>query len=190
MNDAAWARTTAEQLLSQPLPQRWAHTQGVAERARLLVPILGNQADLLEAAAWLHDIGYSPQVADTGFHPLDGARYLRDVENVDQPLGQLVAHHSYAIIEAETRGLGDTLADEFDVPPAHLGDALTYCDMTTDPTGAPTSVEERLADVLARYGGDHVVRQFVEIAKPYIVETVHRISASLLHPERARPSTR
>jgi hypothetical protein len=28
--------------------------------------------------AGLHDIGYSPELADMGFHPLDGARYLRD----------------------------------------------------------------------------------------------------------------
>ena len=34
----------------------------------------------MTAAAWLHDIGYAPAVDDTGFHPLDGARYLRDVE--------------------------------------------------------------------------------------------------------------
>jgi hypothetical protein len=28
-------------------------------------------------AAWLHDIGYAPELAVTGFHPLDGARFLR-----------------------------------------------------------------------------------------------------------------
>jgi HD superfamily phosphodiesterase len=43
--------------------------------------------DLLEAAAWLHDIGYSPEIAVSGFHPLDGARYLRDVANADGTSG-------------------------------------------------------------------------------------------------------
>ena len=38
----------------------WAHVQGVADRARSLAPVLGADADLLEAAAWLHDIGYAP----------------------------------------------------------------------------------------------------------------------------------
>ena len=33
--------------------------------------------DDLVAAAWLHDIGYAPELVETGFHPLDGARYLR-----------------------------------------------------------------------------------------------------------------
>ncbi|MFF0177015.1 DNA methyltransferase family protein [Micromonospora profundi] len=27
-------------------------------------------------AAWLHDIGYAPEIVDTGFHALDGGRWL------------------------------------------------------------------------------------------------------------------
>ncbi|WP_394378549.1 hypothetical protein [Saccharopolyspora spinosa] len=33
--------------------------------------------DTLVAAAWLHDIGYSPEIGHTHFHPLDGARWLQ-----------------------------------------------------------------------------------------------------------------
>ena len=62
------------------MPRRWAHVQGVAARARGLAPVLGADADLLEAAAWLHDIGYAPDLAATGLHQLDGGRYLRDGE--------------------------------------------------------------------------------------------------------------
>jgi len=36
------------------------HVQGVAARARVLAPVLGADADLLEAAVWQHDIGYAP----------------------------------------------------------------------------------------------------------------------------------
>ena len=64
----------AQTLLQLPLPRRWAHIQ-VAARARSLAPALGADADLLEAAAWLHDIGYAPGLAATGLHALDGARY-------------------------------------------------------------------------------------------------------------------
>jgi hypothetical protein len=32
--------------------------------------------EVLVAAAWVHDIGYAPELLATGFHPLDGARYL------------------------------------------------------------------------------------------------------------------
>jgi HD superfamily phosphodiesterase len=100
----------ARELLQQSLPRRWAHVQGVAARARSLAPVLRDDADLLEAAAWLHDIGYAPDLATTGLHALDGARYLRDTQNAGTLLCRLVAHHSCAIIEAEERGLGDVLS--------------------------------------------------------------------------------
>ena len=101
---ACWAGHLAQALLQEPLPRRWAHVQGVADRARSLAPVLGGDADLVEAAAWLHDIGYAPGLAVTGFHPLDGARYLRDARHADVLLCRLVAHHSCALIEAEERG--------------------------------------------------------------------------------------
>ena len=62
---------------------------------------------LLEAAAWLHDIGYAPGLAVTGLHALNGARYLRDAQHADAMLYRLVAHHSCATIEAGERGLAD-----------------------------------------------------------------------------------
>ena len=107
---ASWAEQLAQALLQEPLPRRWAHVQGVAARARSLAPILGADADLLEAAAWLHDIGYAPGLALTGLHQLDGARYLRDAQHADALLCRLVAHHSCAIIEAGERGLADVLS--------------------------------------------------------------------------------
>ena len=118
------------------MPRRWAHTQGVAARARTLAPILGDEADLIEAAAWLHDIGYSPALAATGFHPLDGARYLREVQVDGDVLCRLVANHSCAIIEARQRGLANELSNEFPRVDPALEDALTYCDMTTAPDGS------------------------------------------------------
>jgi hypothetical protein len=63
---ASWAGHLAQALLQEPLPRRWAHVrQGVAARARSLAPVLGTDADLLEAAAWLHDIGYARGLAAT-----------------------------------------------------------------------------------------------------------------------------
>ncbi len=50
----------------------------------------------------------------TGFHPLDGARYLRDVQHADGTVCRLVAHHTGAMIEADERGLADVLASEFE----------------------------------------------------------------------------
>jgi len=91
---ASRAELFAQALLQEPLPRRWAHVQGVAARARSLAPVLGADAGLLEAAAWLHDIGYAPGLAVTCLHALDGARYLRDAQHADAMLCRLVAHHS------------------------------------------------------------------------------------------------
>ncbi|MFC5186035.1 HD domain-containing protein [Actinomadura harenae] len=178
-NVARWARELARDHLESPLPRRWAHTQGVAQQARSLVLILGDQADLLEAAAWLHDIGYAPDLAITGFHPLDGARYLRDVQRAEEHLCRLVAHHSCALIEARERGVADLLVDEFGATPPDLIEALIYCDMTTSPDGDYLPVEQRLAEILSRYGDGHPVTRSITRSSPNLIDAVHRVSAEL-----------
>jgi hypothetical protein len=147
-------------LLDSELPRRWAHTQGVASRARGIAGMLGDRAELVEVAAWLHDIGYSPAVKVTGFHPLDGARYLRDTLRADEVVCRLVAHHTCAAIEADERGI-TALADEFAPPDQQLLEALTYCDMTAGVDGHPVDVEERLKEILMRYPTDHVVHRSI-----------------------------
>jgi hypothetical protein len=179
MSQAHWAAELARKLLEVPLPRRWAHVQGVAAQARSLAPILGNNADLLEAAAWLHDIGYAPELADTGFHPLDGARYLRDIEHADTALCRLVANHSCAILEAEDRGLADVLSSEFPSPDPKLNDALACCDMTTTPTGDVVSVHDRISEIVERYGPHNVVTQFIRRAEPELVSSVVRTDQRL-----------
>ena len=174
---AAWAEGLARALLADSLPRRWSHVQGVAARARTLNPSLGTDADLIEAAAWLHDIGYLPELAHTGLHGLDGARYLRDVQHADPMLCRLVAHHSYAVIEAEERGLADVLIREFAPPPQPLADALTFCDMTTSPDGDQVQVTHRLAEIHDRYGSGHLVSRFISRATPLILEAVGQVRA-------------
>lgn len=125
----SWAEHLARALLQEPPPRRSAHVQGVAAQARGLAPVLGPDADLLEAAAWPHDIGYTPGLAVTGLHTLDGARYLRDAQHADAMLCLLVAYHSYVIIGADDeRGLADVLGLEFEPAPRALSSVLTYCD--------------------------------------------------------------
>ena len=141
-------------------------------------PSLGADAELLEAAAWLHDIGYLPELAATGLHGLDGARYLRDVQHAEPVLCRLVAHHSCAVIEAEERGLADVLSREFAPPPRPLADALTFCDMTTSPDGEHVHVHHRLAEIHDRYGSGHLVSRSIRRATPLILEAVGQVSAT------------
>jgi putative nucleotidyltransferase with HDIG domain len=178
-NQARRAEGLARKLLEGPLPRRWAHVQGVAAQARALAPMLGDDADLLEAAAYLHDIGYAPGLDRSGLHALDGARYLRDVAQADPRLCGLVAHHSCAGMEAEERGLVDDLNREFSRPNAILEDALAYCDMTTTPTGDVIAVHDRLSEIVQRYGPGDIVTRFIRKAGPDLVNSVMRTQSRL-----------
>jgi putative nucleotidyltransferase with HDIG domain len=171
-----WARDLAEQLLSEPLPRRWAHSQGVGRRAESLADVLGDDAELLAAAAWLHDIGYAPELVKTGMHQLDGARYLRDVAGADPRICSLVAHHSCACIEARNRGMRAVLESEFPPVGGLLADALTYSDMTTTPDGRVTDVENRLAEILVRYEAGTVVFESISEASPLIISAAHKVA--------------
>jgi putative nucleotidyltransferase with HDIG domain len=183
---APWAEYLSQALLKESLPRRWAHVQGVAARARGLAPVLGADADLLEAAAWLHDIGYAPDLAITGLHALDGARYLRDAQHADEMLCRLVAHHSCAIVEAEERGLADVLSLEFEPAPHVLSSVLTYCDMTTSPDGELVPLEKRLAEIHDRYGPEHLVSQSIQRATPMILQAVEQVQDRADEPHSPR----
>ncbi|WP_330232295.1 HD domain-containing protein [Nocardia sp. NBC_00508] len=128
-----------------------------------------DDSDLLLAAAWLHDIGYAPSIRRTGFHPVDGAEFLRR-EGVSERLCALVANHSCARIEARNRHLAIDWPDE----QTALRDALWWADITTTPTGETTDVLGRIAEVRERYGPAHVVSRSLAEAAPELIEAVDR----------------
>jgi hypothetical protein len=179
MDQVTWARGLAERLLADVLPRRWSHVQGVGRKAESIAHVVGDDAETLICAAWLHDVGYAPGLIDSGLHSLDGARYLRDVERADDTLCRLVAYHSYASIEARHRGLADLLSVEFAAVSGPLMDALTYSDMTTSPDGHPTRVGARLDEILSRYGSESVVSRSIAEARPYIAQAVRYIESML-----------
>ncbi|TDU78127.1 HD domain-containing protein [Streptomyces sp. KS 21] len=179
-----WAYPLAESLLVDELPRRWQHSLGVAGRARKLAPILGADAELLEAAAVLHDIGYASPLAKTGFHPLDGARYLRDTAGADERVVRLVAHHSCAWMEAEARGLREELEDEFPREAPELADALCFCDMNTTPDGVPTNPVDRVDEIAGRYGPDSLIGMFIRRAEPEILLSCARVHERLAAAKR------
>lgn len=168
------ARKVAESGLCG-LVRRWAHVQGVA---RASTQIRGHfdevRGDCLVAAAWTHDIGYAPSVRVTGFHPLDGARFLRD-RGFPALMVSLVAHHSGARIEAQVRGV-EGLSD-FTEPDRELLDALTFCDLTTGPDGTPVSAAARLDEVLRRYRPDDPVHQAIDLSRDDLLAAVGRVQS-------------
>jgi hypothetical protein len=177
--DGPSARDLAFALLSDALPRRWRHVQAVAARAASLAWTLPDEdrAAVVDAA-WLHDVGYAPELVDTGFHALDGARWLRHRE-IELRVVALVAYHSCAVYEAQQRGLADQLRDEFEAEQSPTADLLWYADMTTGPEGVTVAVEQRLAEVRHRYGPDDVVTRFWRRAEPILMEAVCRVERRL-----------
>ena len=95
--------------------------------------------ELLVSAGWLHDIGYAPQLRDTGLHAVDGAAFL-DRAGAPSELVSLVAFHTGAEFEAEERGLVDALL-QFDRPAQEDLDVLILADLLSGPTGERVTVE-------------------------------------------------
>jgi hypothetical protein len=176
MTTADQARETARKLLAEALPRRWAHVQGVAGKAQKVAADLG-MTEVLAAAAWLHGIGYAPGLAATGFHPLDGARYLSGL-GAPERMVNLVARHSNPIPEAELRGLGDQVAAYPDEA-GPMRDALWCCDLTTSPDGESVRAGDRIADIKERYGPGHIVTQFITEASPDLLAAVERTKRRL-----------
>lgn len=169
-----WARNTARRLLADELPRRWAHTAGVARRAGQVARVLPvAERELLVVAAWVHDIGYASELVDTGMHSIDGARYLLRAGLARRVCG-LVAHHSGASAVASLTGHAGGLA-EFGDERGRLRDALWYCDMTTSPDGAPTTVETRLAEIRRRRGPEDPVVRALDLNGAERLAAVRRI---------------
>ncbi len=124
------------------------------------------------SAAWLHDLGYAPELRQTGFHPLDGARHLETLGAPDR-LVRLVAHRSGATYEAEQRGLSEELA-AYEREDSPLLDALIYADMTTGPAGQSFDFERRLDEILDRYEPGSEVHNAIMKARPYLAAAVER----------------
>jgi hypothetical protein len=159
------------------------HVQAVAEQARRIAGVLPEgEQDTLIAAAWLHDIGYAPELATTGFHPLDGARHLETL-GVDRRLCCLVAHHSGAWFEAEERGFTTALA-AFEQEHGPVMDALIYADMTTGPGGEPLDFEARIAEILGRYPPDHPVHRAISRSRLMLAAAVERTARQLADAAR------
>lgn len=172
----SWAAEQATSLLT-PLGDRWLHVQGVVETAQCIGEMFGAEDySYLIAAAYTHDIGYALSLMKTGFHPLDGAYYLRSLGY--ERLACLVAHHSEARFEAALRGYAHEL-DAFPRERSATADALTYCDLTTGPSGEHISFKERARDISARYGEADLVTQAFRQAMPYtslaVARTVFRL---------------
>jgi hypothetical protein len=152
------SRRLAEEYVSG-MGRRWDHLSRVGRTAEELAERSQLVTETVVCAAWLHDVGYAPGIASSGFHPLDGATFLSKLRAPNE-IVDLVAFHTGALYEAEERGLGDRLA-AFAQPEAHDLDLLTMIDLGTAPDGSPTRDTDRITEILSRYEDGHPVNRAI-----------------------------
>lgn len=164
-------------LLSGLEPRR-SHVRGVGRMAERLHD---ERADIVSldvvAAAWLHDVGYAPAVQQTGFHPVDGATFLRNRE-WSENVCALVAFHTGSRFEARERGLTHLL-NAFQPPLGRSLDVLNYLDLSIGPNGSTISPEDRIEEILDRYDAASPVHVAVTRARRHLLSSVDRVEALL-----------
>lgn len=189
---AGWSVEQSRALAREHLSgmgSRWSHVQGAGLRAQELRD-RGLVDDDLVSAAWLHDIGYAPGIVQTGFHPLDGARYLQE-SGTPAWIVALVAAHTGAEQEAAERGLLEQWS-QLPVPDPLELEVLTLIDLVTSPNGEPVLPGDRIAEILTRYAENHEVHHAVKRSGPGLVAVANRAKARLGLPDHwpmtSRPS--
>lgn len=180
---SSWDPGAAHELVREHLSgagDRWLHVDAVGRAAERLAAAGGQLSPRLVTAAWLHDLGYAESVRVSGFHPLDGARYL-DKNGAPPAVVSLVAYHSGAEYEAEERGLADELSE---IPRPDRDDlaVLTLLDFTNGPTGESTTVAERIDEILSRYDESDPVHRAVTRSRQAIMASCARASERTGHP--------
>jgi hypothetical protein len=187
--DVEWAIQLAQDKLATQVPRRWAHTQHVVRKARTLAPILGEDAELLVAAAAVHDIGFSPDLgvapvepagaipgAAPGFPLFDAARYLAGAGAPDR-LVCLVANHACGPIEGDLRGYPQM--HDYPDEGGLVRDGLWFSCLTIGPDGQDISFDDRVVEWLQRYSDDPVMGIFTERALPLLAAAVERVNTAM-----------
>ncbi|QCV56729.1 HD domain-containing protein [Thermoactinomyces vulgaris] len=166
-----------------PEENRYHHILGVVRGMQEILPRLEleqeTKAQLIQAA-YLHDVGYSKQLNQYNFHPLDGAVFAQQ-SGFSKPVIAAILFHSEAyetVKKARTDLLNiyETNKQLLDEQDRLFIDLITYCDVQTSPQGEKISLDKRVQDVVNRYGEDHPVSQMMIFCKPKYQNTIDRVN--------------
>lgn len=160
-------------------PSRIEHIFAVGRKAKAAAetikrrhPEIEIDPDFVYCAALLHDIGYAESIAQTGFHPLDGYNFLCRSGYPD--LAAAIVGHSSAPEHAQLSGI--SLPDINDSVTAKI---ITYCDAHIKQGGAEVTYQERVNDIVSRYGTDSITVQACHRADPRIRAIISEIEQLL-----------
>ena len=159
-------------------PARLAHVLTVASHVRETAERLDAtgsvciDVDYAYRAALLHDIGYAPELQETGFHPIDGARYL---ERRGYPtIAADIICHSNSPELARLRGL-----PPISVSTSLVAELITYWDVQVAQGGIVMTYADRMSEIRARHSAQSDVCRAHEIAEERIQMLRQRIDELL-----------
>ncbi len=153
-------------------PKRLEHILQVAECVHSSANELGLNAPLAYCAALLHDVGYLEELKVTGFHPIDGANFLSR-EGYPE-IAALIVCHSNSPEQAHIKKL-----PEISISEDPIAKLITYWDVQTKQGGELVSYDQRLEDIVARYGEESDVTRAHRMAEPRIRKIIKEFSSSL-----------
>lgn len=168
------ARRLAHKLLKNN-PKRLQHTLGVVDLSIKTLFREGYKVDSdiyknVVCSAYLHDIGYSEEINHTKFHPYDGYMYLKKLgisDNISLPVlyhtgSELLVHmfpskfHSEVVEFFKKESI-------ITIEQMKYISLLDSSDIRINSEGVEVSVEDRLQDIVNRYGENHyLVEHFRE----------------------------
>jgi putative nucleotidyltransferase with HDIG domain len=138
-----------EIMLESNLTDRYKHTIAVSLVMKDKASELGLDPHIAQCIGLLHDIGYTNRIKTTGFHALDGYNHLL---TIDKTTAERIALHTSTPEEAELRNIPIPKIKQ-DI----YAILLSYADARVMGNGKIVSFEERLEDIINRYGENHIV---------------------------------
>lgn len=142
-------RYVKEIMLESNLKDRYRHTISVSLVMRKKALEIGLDPDIAQCIGLLHDIGYTDRIKSTGFHALDAYYYLLDIDKIT---AERIALHTSTPEEAELRNIAIP-----EITPDLYAILLSYADARVMGNGKVVSFDERLEDIINRYGDNHIV---------------------------------
>lgn len=179
-----------DKILNDYIPSvtnRYKHIIGVVRQMKHLldrIDIADKLKPLLIQTAYLHDIGYCDRLNATNFHPLDGAIFAQN-HGFPKPVVAAVLFHSGAY-ESAKKARRD-LVSIYDANITLLVDTdwlfidlVTYCDLHTAPNGEKITFDERIQDIVQRYGENHDVSRFMVGNHKNFKKTIQRVEKQII----------
>ncbi|WP_456364381.1 hypothetical protein [Priestia aryabhattai] len=166
----------------RPCTQIYKNTKGVVEEMEMLlnhIELPTSEKNELIELAYLHKIGFSQKVVNTGFEPLDGALYCKSKDySFDFVSAVMFSFGAFAVVEQNFPDLLDVYLEYkyYITPKAELFiDLITYCNLQRSATGEKVDYQHKLSEIYTTFGELHNYSNTIKSLESHFKENVIRV---------------